>query len=484
MKQKNLSINIVLNIIRSLLTIIFPLITYPYAAKILLPTGIGKYNYVISIISYYQLISTLGINTYAITEGAKIRSDKNKLNAFCNEVLWLNVVSTTIAYVLLAATAFWGFFDNCLEMLLICSVTILFNMMGMNWFYSIEEDFFYVTLRTVFFQIISIVLLFVIIKKPEDLNTYCWLSVISTGGSNLCNILFLRKKIKICLNPFSINWHSIKNMLKPVSIIFFASAASTIYMNSDKIMLGIFWDNYAVGIYSTSVKIVSVVMTIIVAFREVLLPRLSYYISNSNIDLATELMYKGLSAIYMFTIPCIVGIVLMRNDLIIFISSIEYITASKSLSILCFELIFAPISAFLAYQILIPLGKISVVTLSTIIGSLVNVVLNLFLIPIVRENGAAITTVMAEMIVFLVLYHEIRKVISLNKLKNEIVQYCMGAILIIPVILLCRNISNDIVRLIFTLTVSVLLYVGFLLLMHNTMIHNCCIKLMRFVIRK
>lgn len=77
-KNKSLGVNAVLNAFKSALAILFPLITYPYAFRILHTEGIGKVNYATSIISYFILIASLGISTYAVREGAKYR-DKPKV---------------------------------------------------------------------------------------------------------------------------------------------------------------------------------------------------------------------------------------------------------------------------------------------------------------------------------------------------------------------------------------------------------------------
>mgnify|MGYP001014514563 FL=1 len=79
-KSKSLGINALLNAIRSGLSVVFPLITYPYAFRVLHAESIGKVNYALSIIGYFSLIAALGISTYAVREGAKLRKNKEKLN--------------------------------------------------------------------------------------------------------------------------------------------------------------------------------------------------------------------------------------------------------------------------------------------------------------------------------------------------------------------------------------------------------------------
>ena len=101
MKKKSLGVNALLNSIRSILNILFPIITFPYVSRVLQVRGIGIYNFSNSIVSYFLLIAALGISTYAVREGAKLRDNKQKISKFVSEVFTINLCSTLISYFLL-----------------------------------------------------------------------------------------------------------------------------------------------------------------------------------------------------------------------------------------------------------------------------------------------------------------------------------------------------------------------------------------------
>lgn len=98
MKKKSLGVNALLNSIRSILNILFPIITFPYVSRVLKVRGIGIYNFSNSIVSYFLLVAALGISTYAIREGAKLRDNKRKISKFVSEVFTINLCSTLISY--------------------------------------------------------------------------------------------------------------------------------------------------------------------------------------------------------------------------------------------------------------------------------------------------------------------------------------------------------------------------------------------------
>ena len=78
--NKKIGINAILNVIKSGLSILFPIVTYPYALRVLGAENIGKVSYSQSIISYFGLLAMMGISTYGTREGAKIRNNREALD--------------------------------------------------------------------------------------------------------------------------------------------------------------------------------------------------------------------------------------------------------------------------------------------------------------------------------------------------------------------------------------------------------------------
>lgn len=101
MKEKSVLKNVLLNIIRVSLSIIFPLITFPYVSRVLMAEKLGRVNYALSIENYFALIAALGISTYAVREGARRRHNKQEFDKFANEVFTVNLITTLISYVLM-----------------------------------------------------------------------------------------------------------------------------------------------------------------------------------------------------------------------------------------------------------------------------------------------------------------------------------------------------------------------------------------------
>jgi len=215
MTEKSLKRNAVFNVLKTIISLLFPLITFPYASRILMPIGIGKINFSNSIISYFGIIASLGISTYGIREAAKRKHDKILLSQFTFELFVLNLISTFIAYILLFVAIF--FIPKFIEyrtILIVCSTTIIFTTIGIDWLYSALEEYGYIAIRSVLFQILSIILLFSFVKTPDDYIKYAAISVVSSVGANICNIFHARK----FLSFKSLKKINIKQHVKPVLI--------------------------------------------------------------------------------------------------------------------------------------------------------------------------------------------------------------------------------------------------------------------------
>ena len=98
--MSSIKTNIILNGLNTITGIVFPVVTFPYAARVLLPEGIGTINFLNSIILYIISLSTLGIPMYAVKEVAKFRDNKVARDRFTIEIFHC-------AYVLMLPYFYW-----------------------------------------------------------------------------------------------------------------------------------------------------------------------------------------------------------------------------------------------------------------------------------------------------------------------------------------------------------------------------------------
>lgn len=397
-ENKSIKKNAVLNGIRNICNLLFPLITIPYVSRVLSVDSMGKYNFSQSIVSYFLLIAALGIDKYAVREGTKYRDNKEQFSKFASEVFTINIVSTVIAYILLVFYLLCSQkgqqYSNCI---LVFSIQIIFTTLGIEWVYSIYEDYQYITIRSILFKVISFILLFIFVKKPSDYMNYASITVIAVVGSNAMNYFHAKKYCKLKLTFH----YNAKNAVKAILIIFATNIAIQIYINSDITMLGYLKNDNVVGIYSLSSKIYMMIKNLLGAVLIVTIPRFSYYFNLGKIEDYNKLLLKLINTLSLLILPTMILMFLLSGSIVRVIGGEQYFQSVTSLKILCIALIFSIFSMAFNQCILIPYRLEKIALYSSIISALLNIGLNFILIPILAENGAAITTVLAELTMML-----------------------------------------------------------------------------------
>ena len=434
--KKSIKVNSILNIIKTISSIIFPLITFPYISRILQPENVGKVNFGSSYVSYFSLIASLGITTYAIRECSAARENKKRLSKTASEIYSINICTTIIAYVLLVASlVLFRRLDSYRTLITIQSTAILFTTWGADWLNSAMEDFKYITIRSLVFQIISLILMFLFIKNPDDYLKYAAISVIASCGANLTHIFYRRK---YCVVSFTKNMYWNVHF-KPILLLFVMIMAQSIFSNADVTMLGLMRSDYEVGIYSTAHKIEGIVSQVVSSLAWVVMPRMSLYFSEGNFDKINAMLKKSLEVLMIIGLPCIAGSFALSKEIVLIVGGADYLDAALPLSILMLSFAFSLVGgSFLGNMVLIPSKKEGTYMIICCITAAVNVTLNYILIPIGGVNAAALTTSISSLLIMVLLLIKKDKRIRLNYIWSVMWKPLLGAVLVFTY---CRFIS-------------------------------------------
>ena len=464
-KNKSLKANMLLNALKNFIAIIFPLISFPYISRTLGVESLGQYNFANSIISYIVLIAGLGIETYAIREGARCREDESKISKLASQVFSINVFSSIVAYVVLGVLiVLVSKLQNYTAPLLILSTQVAFLTIGVGWVFSIYEDFLFVTVRSVVFQFVAIVAMFVFVKDSNDVVTYCIITASVIAVSNLLNFFVARKYCKI---KFTLNLN-LKKHLIPILILFVSLASITIYTTSDAVILGFICGDYSVGIYAVSYKIYAIVKSVLFSAIVVSIPRMAMLFEKGDSKEISAIASSILHATIVAVVPTIVGLITLSNEVITLLSGADYISAVPSFIILCVAIIFCLGGYFWGHAVLIPLKDEKFYLFVTIITALINVSLNFILIPLYNVRAAAITTLIAEIVAFLMCYFRARKQVKTHQTIKILIKSLVASLVIIPVVALSRYLFlNKLLYIIVSVVVSILLYLIVSLILKN-----------------
>lgn len=397
-KENSIKKNFFMNVLLTLSTFIFPLITFPYVSRVLTPVGTGKVALATSFIQYFVMFAQLGIPTYGIRAVAKVRNDREKLTKTVHELLIISGITSLIAYIILfALIPTVPKLAAEKPLYYIMSANIFLNCIGMEWMYRGLEQYSYITIRSIIFKFIALVAMFLFIHEQEDYIIYGVTSIIASSLSYVMNFVHARHYIDMKW----VGGYDFKPHLRAVAIFLAMSIATTVYTHLDAVMLGFMTSDTDLGYYNAAVKIKTVLVSFVTSLGAVLLPRASYYVETNRMKDFRTISAKALDFVMVAAIPVTVFFVYFARQGIMLLSGDAYMGSIQPMQILMPTIIFIGITNILGIQMLVPLGKEKAVLNSEIVGAVVDLVLNFILIPKYAASGAAIGTLVAELAVLI-----------------------------------------------------------------------------------
>lgn len=409
MKKKSIKLNFIMNIILTMSSFIFPLITFPYVSRVLLPVGTGKVSMATSVITYFSMFAQLGIPTYGIRACAKVRDDRKELSKVAQELLIINIIVSVISYIVLFVLLFSVPKFRCeKELYIVLSFNIILTSIGMEWLYKALEQYTYITVRSVIFKFIALIGMFFLVHKQTDYIIYGGITIFAASASNILNLINAHKYIN--LKP--VGNYNFRRHLKPVLVFFAMSCATTIYTNLDTVMLGFMTTDTDVGYYNAAVKIKTILVSVVTSLGAVLLPRASYCIQRGEVKEFRRITKKALNFVFLMAIPLMTYFIYFAKEGIFFLSGNNYAGSIVPMQVIMPTLLLIGITNILGIQILVPTGREKIVLYSEIVGAIVDVIINALLIPVYMSTGAAIGTLIAEFAVLVVQYWALKKEVS------------------------------------------------------------------------
>lgn len=469
MSEKSIKVNSILNVIKTISSIIFPLITFPYISRVLQPENVGKVNFGSSFVSYFSLIASLGITTYAIRECSAVRGDKKKLGEKASQIFSINVCTTIVAYVLLGLSlTFFRKLDSYRTLIIIQSTAILFTTWGADWLNSAMEDFKFITIRSIGFQFISLILMFILVHQPDDYYKYAAITVLSSCGANITNILYRRK---YCTVRFTKDMHW-QEHFTPILLLFVMILAQTVFNNTDTTMLGLMKGDFEVGVYSTAHKMKNIIVQVVASLCWVVMPRMSYYFAEGDWNKINAMLKKVLSVMVTIGFPCVAGCVVLSSEIIQIVAGQQYSAASLPLVILMVSFIVDIFGgSFLGNMVCLPAKQEKVFMEACCFAAVVNVVLNYILIPYGGASAAALTSGISAIVICVWLFVKKDKRVKLNYIWEVCKSPLVGSAFIVIFCLVMKKISSGVFfTTLASIVGSVLGYAIILVVMKNGLI--------------
>lgn len=477
-KPKSIKKNYIFNLIYQLLLIIAPLITTPYVARVLGVEGVGVYSYSNSLVTYFVLFATLGTTTYAQRKISYTqKSAEERSRAFWEIFIFRLIVSTfTLAVYLILFTLILK--ENIIIYLLL-GLNILNVVFDVSWFFQGMEEFSKTVIINSLFKILSVVFIFLFVKSSNDLYVYVLLISLMTVLGNISLWLYLPKylcKVK-GIKPF----HDLKGILQ----LFIPTLAIQIYTVLDKSMIGWFTEgNIENGYYEQAEKIVKMTLTVVVSLGTVMIPRISQKFIEGDNEGINNYLYKSYRFVWMIGLPIAFGLISISGILIPVFLGGGYEKCEVLIQILSALTVIIGLSNVTGMQYFVPVGKQNILTLTVTVGAVINVILNLILIPLWQSLGACIASVIAEMCVTLsgFIYIKRKKLFPLKPIFSCVWNYLLsGIVMFCSLMLLKLFMPVAIWSLIILIVLGIIIYFAALLILRDNFLLNVIKKALSMV---
>lgn len=438
MTKKSVSKNYIYNLVYQILVLIVPLITTPYLSRVLGAENIGIYSYTLSIATYFILFGSLGVALYGQREIAYVQNDKYARSKKFFEILLMRFITLGISLIIFYFTfAQNGNYSTYYKILIL---EILANSIDISWFFQGIEDFKKTVIRNTIVKIISIVLIFLLVKTKNDLKIYFIIYVVSNFLGNITLWISLPKYVKkINFKELNIFKH-----LKPTIALFIPQIAIQIYTILDKTMIGIIVENKAeVGYYEQAQKIVKILLVIATSLGTVMVPRMANTFANGDNKKLKEYMNKSFKFVLMLAFPLMFGIISVSAKFVPIFYGEGYDKVIFLINIISPIIVIIGLSNVIGTQYLLPTKCQKEFTISVTLGAIINLILNMLLITQYQSIGASIATVLAETTVTSIEFYFVRKEFNYIKIFKQSSKYIISSIIMFLISSVLGNIINN-----------------------------------------
>ncbi|CAD5899712.1 oligosaccharide flippase family protein [Carnobacterium maltaromaticum] len=437
-----------------LMMILLPIITIPIVSRALGAQGVGTWNFIYSIVSYFMLIGGLGLANYGVREIALVKNDKATLS----KKFWeLELFNAFFSLGILVVYLFLCLFLPNKELYLILSISIFSVFLDISWFFSGIEDFKRITLSNICIRIVSFVCIVVFVRGKEDLIVYFIIQAGTTFCSQALFWFFLKGKIEFVRVSMKDIWQH----FRPSLHFFIAKLSSTIFSNLNKTILGLMTSMSIVGIYSNSLMLVLMASSLVNALNVVLIPHMSSLMNEKNEQGMIATLQKSIHIQLYFTIAIMFGIIATNSHLIGWFFGSEFEQMKLVVPLLSLTVVFQSFYVAISTNYLIPKGELKTYNKSIFIGAFVSVMIDLILIPFIGIYGAVIGNLMGQFVVCILVGRRlIRETTFTFQVKQLIISLVAAISMSIVIIFLTKNLPSKPWTTLVQLVLGCALYLG------------------------
>ncbi|MFS0864978.1 oligosaccharide flippase family protein [Fredinandcohnia sp. 179-A 10B2 NHS] len=463
MQKSSLVKNVIFKIILNVFNIIIPLLIGPYVYRTLGADSIGKVQFSETIFNYFFIFAVFGVYQYGLREMSRIKGNQQKVNQLFTSLLTISIVTSVSSLLVYFVVIYLGYGDNAIfPILLLYSINLIGNIFYVEWVNEANEKYDFITIKTVIIKGLYVVLLFALVKTPDNYMEYASLLILTTVLNNIVSFVYIKRKIKLDFSHITLKKH-----IRPLFLVVIFSNANILYNQLDRFMLGEFLGEAKVSFYVMAQQMMGIVNTLMLSIIQVTIPRLSY-LSGSEDEESYLYLLNNISRIYFaFLFPASIGLFIISDFGVLLYGGAAFVDASPVLKVFSIYMIFLGIESILSNQIIYVKQKENILVRLVFVAGFINVVLNslLVLFNVFSPTTAIFTTTIANVLLITFEYIYIRKQLKVDYKLFEIskLKYLFYALIFLPIsYVIDLFTSGMLLTFILDISINIVVYFGIL----------------------
>lgn len=460
--------NYIYNASYQILVLFAPMLTAPYLARVLGASQMGIYSYVSSFTNIICTISLLGIYTYGNRQIAYDRNNQLLMSKNFWEIMLCRLVLGIIGTIFFCVIAvldsdyflfFISYYPYAVAMFIDCS-----------WVYVGMEDMRPAVMKNFCAKLISICLIFILVKGETDIWIYLLILGTTTLFANIAVYTQLSKYV-VWLKPSlcSIKKHIIKSI-----VLFFPEMAAMIYLQIDKIMLRMLSTGISeVSFYDQAEKIITIPLTFITVISTTVMPRIANEYANCNKEQIRKLLIVSGKCSLLLAFPMMTGLAFISEQFIPWYLGKEFLPTVLVIQLLAPIVISNSLVGISGTQYFTATNQTKILSKAYILAVIVNVIINILLIPQYGYKGAAIATVVSSYVSLVIQYFYFSQQIKIQELFVPGIRYLIGSVIMILCLkLLTGRLKAQIMTTFIQVLLGVLIYLIYLFVINDDILEN------------
>lgn len=433
--------NFVYNFLLTGSNLLFPLLTFPYLSRILGANGLGICNFIISYGQNYIIIAALGIPVYGIREIAKVGIDKDKRSKLFFEILSIHLFFTILLMLIYFASIFlFADLRQYKNLALLGGSLILFNVFSIEWLFNGVNDFKYITIRSVIIRALSVIAIFLMVKKSDDLFIYFIIMVFTGFATILMDVYYSQKFIS---RRIGLSLKGVLTHLKAISILGVYMVLTSIYAVLPATLLGFLSTKSAVGYYYGANRIIRMVISVFSALITVMIPQLNLAVEQKQNELYLVLINKAINIVISFGIPITFFVFLLSDKIVMILAGEKFINSVFVVKIMAPIILIVAFAQIFVLLILSANRKDKQMILLSAVGMTTSIVINIVFIPHFAERATGFSQLIAEFFVTLLAFFLSKKTLAFY---FPIRKFTFNILCVIPftvITYLCNQVFNN-----------------------------------------